>query len=54
MGHGDPALDWKVTPGVQPAGGAVGVAQQCSINIPFVLFMCSFPPSLIYLLVESS
>ena len=39
--HGDPAPDWKATPGVKPAGGGEGVVQQSSINITFVLLLCS-------------
>lgn len=41
-------------PGVKPAGGGIGAVLESTINTAFVLFMCSFPPSLISLLVESS
>ena len=56
MKLGDPAPDWKVTPGVRPAGGGLQDGQQSSINIPFVLLVCSFPFSLFLFFgpVESS
>lgn len=49
MKLGDPAPDWKVTPGVRPAGGGLQDGQQSSINIPFVLLVCSFPFSLFFI-----
>lgn len=48
MRHGDPAPDWKVTPGVKPAGGGERVARQSSINITFVLLLCSLLLSLVF------